>query len=475
MATINGTPGSGDILTRMMKCWISFWTVLLALALGGQLQAARLGQEIGPLENGVPAWITVNDTEVHPTQLLARLKVLETDEEVRDLLGENEMEVKKAYSLVTGLLLIELKPNSGGIKHLSDYAKVLKAKLNLLKNSGKFSYVEYDANDHFDLTVDDSAFLDGILWGLNNQGGNGGSDDADIDAPEAWDITAGSTEIVVGVMDSGIRYTHQDLKERMWVNEDEIPSNGVDDDNDGYIDNIYGINGVTGSGDPMDNIGHGTHVAGTIAAAANDGNPHVGVAWNVRVIALKCGDFAISRSAQVAGVEFAVNEGIRVINGSFGGYSYSQTMFDTFQAGGDAGIIYSFSAGNDTNDNDQIPVYPAGYDLESIISVAATDRNDVIAGFSSYGKVSCDLAAPGLDIYSCGIAADDAYDTHVRDQHGGTARGRCDGLDAFLAAYVDGTPIARKNSGRSRSTAFAEGYYGHRRANQCIQGGGWDG
>jgi len=411
MATMNGTPGSGEILTRMTKRWISFWTVLLALALGGQSHAARLGQPFGPVENGVPAWITVNNLKVHPTHLLVRLKAAEIDDEVRVLLDRNNMALKKKFTLVSGLLLIELQNDKGGINRPSDYAETLTNHLNLLEKSGKFRYVEYDGIDELGLTVDDSAFLDGNLWGLNNQGQNGGTAEADIDATAAWDITVGTPDIVVAVLDTGVRYTHQDLKERMWVNEDEIASNGIDDDNDGYIDNIYGINGATGSGDPMDTHGHGTHVSGTIAAAENDGNPHVGVAWNTRIMALKGGDYFILTSAQIAGIQFAADEGVRIINGSFGGPGFSQSTYDAYSAGGDRGIIFPICAQNYTSDNDQLPIYPASYDLECIISVAATDRNDLLSTFSNYGLTSVDLGAPGTDIFSCTADSDSSYDT----------------------------------------------------------------
>jgi len=130
--------GSDEILTRMTKRWISFWTVLLALAVGGQSHAAQSGQALGPVENGVPAWITVNNLKVHPTHLLVRLKAAEIDDEVRVLLDRNNMVLKKKFTLVSGLLLIELQNDKGGINRPSDYAETLTTHLNLLKKSVSF-------------------------------------------------------------------------------------------------------------------------------------------------------------------------------------------------------------------------------------------------------------------------------------------------------------------------------------------------
>ena len=125
------------------------------------------------------------------------------------------------------------------------------------------------------------------LWGLNNSGQTGGTNDADIDAPEAWGITTGSPDVIVGIIDTGIDYNHPDLVDNMWTNPGEIPGNGLDDDGNGYIDDIHGINAITDSGDPLDNHGHGTHVAGTIGAKGNNALGVVGVNWNVRIVACK--------------------------------------------------------------------------------------------------------------------------------------------------------------------------------------------
>ena len=166
-------------------------------------------------------------------------------------------------------------------------AGALQAKLGQVRDTGLFRYVEPDFYRSINRVTDDTAFTDGTLWGLNNQGQNGGTDGADIDAPEAWDITVGSRNTIVAVVDTGVRYTHQDLANQMWVNEDEVPNNGLDDDLDGFVDNIYGADIIGNDGDPMDGNGHGSHVAGTIGAEAGNGHPHVGVAWDVRLMAIK--------------------------------------------------------------------------------------------------------------------------------------------------------------------------------------------
>ena len=156
-----------------------------------------------------------------------------------------------------------------------------------MKQSGLFEYVEPDYIGHAYLAPTDQAFVNGTLWGLRNLGLNGGKRGADISATNAWEITTGSTNVIVAVIDTGIRYTHNDLFTQMWHNPGETPGNMKDDDGNGFVDDVFGINAITGSGDPFDDNNHGSHVAGTIGAAANNGNPHVGVAWKVQLMACK--------------------------------------------------------------------------------------------------------------------------------------------------------------------------------------------
>ena len=263
-------------------------------------------------------------------------------------------------------------------------------------------------------TPNDPRYLDGSLWGLRNTGQSSGTDDADIDAPEAWDITTGSRQVVIAVIDSGVDYTHSDLATNIWVNPGEIPGDGIDNDLNGKIDDVRGWNFTaaldgTNENDPMDLQGHGTHVAGTIGAVTDNNIGITGVAWDVQLMPLKIG-IGSSRSVSLtAGIEAMLyvtamrrDFGINVVatNNSWGGGGYSQAMFDAIEAAGREGILFVASAGNSGSNNDQFPHYPDGYNSDYIISVAATDRFNELAGFSNYGVSSVDIGAPGVDIYS---------------------------------------------------------------------------
>ena len=247
------------------------------------------------------------------------------------------------------------------------------------------------------------------LWGLHNTGQNGGIPDADIDAPSAWESVTGS-DIVIGLLDSGVDYLHPDLAANMWTNAGEIANNGVDDDLNGYVDDVRGWDFVDDDSDPMDGGGHGTHCAGTMAAVGNNGIGVAGVCWRARIMPLRFLDqtgFGFASDAALA-LEYALMNGARVANCSWGTYSYSVTLRDAIAACGEAGTLLVASAGNDGINLDGFPYYPACYDLDNIISVAATDLDDTRADFSNVGATSIDLGAPGMYIYS--TEPDGAYD-----------------------------------------------------------------
>jgi subtilisin family serine protease len=253
---------------------------------------------------------------------------------------------------------------------------------------------------------DDPSF--GSLWGLNNVGQSGGVFDADIDAPEAWNTTTGSRSVVVAVIDTGVDYTHRDLAANAWQNPGEIAGDGIDNDRNGFVDDVFGYDFVNRDGDPMDDNGHGTHVAGTIGAVGDNGTGVVGVAWQVSIMGLKflSGSGSGSTSGAIAAINYATRMrrdfGVNIVatNNSWGGGGFSTSLRDAIEAGGRAGILFVAAAGNEATDNNASPSYPASYTSDAIISVAATTRTNQLASFSNWGATSVDIGAPGSSIYS---------------------------------------------------------------------------
>ena len=239
-------------------------------------------------------------------------------------------------------------------------------------------------------------------WGLDNTGQTGGTADADIDAPEAWDLATGSPEVIVAVIDTGIDYNHPDLAANMWSNPGEIPDNHIDDDNNGYVDDVHGFNFVGNTGDPMDDNLHGTHCAGTIGAVGSDGNGISGVCWSVKLMAVKflSAEGAGIASGAVSAIEYAIANGAHVTSNSWGGGAASQALEDVIKAAHQADVLFVAAAGNSGSDNDVTPVYPGSYEVPNVIAVAASDHNDEPASFTCYGTESVDLFAPGVNIYS---------------------------------------------------------------------------
>jgi subtilisin family serine protease len=239
-------------------------------------------------------------------------------------------------------------------------------------------------------------------WGLHNTGQTGGTPDADIDAPEAWAVNTSAAEVVVGVIDSGIDYTHPDLACNMWTNPGEIAGNGLDDDGNGYVDDVYGYDFANNDSDPMDDAGHGTHVAGTIGACTNNGDGVAGVAWSVKLMALKWLDSTGHGTTvnAVRALSYATRMGAKITNNSWGGVSYDVALRDEIANAAASGSLFVASAGNDHADNDAQPRYPSSFDLPNIICVAASTSTDDLSSFSNYGANSVDLAAPGSGIRS---------------------------------------------------------------------------
>ncbi len=247
------------------------------------------------------------------------------------------------------------------------------------------------------------------LYGLNNTGQTGGTAGADINAPEAWSTTTGDAEVVVAVIDTGTDTNHPDLKNNLWTNPGETAANGVDDDNNGYVDDVDGwdfYNNDATVYDAADGDKHGTHVAGTIAGQGNNDLGVVGVNWKAKIMPLKfLGPNGGYTSDAVEAINYAVAKGAKISNNSWGGGGYSQTLKDAIHRADASGHLFVAAAGNGGSDgvgddNDATPHYPSSYDNPNLVSVAATDSKDALAGFSNYGAASVDLSAPGVSILS---------------------------------------------------------------------------
>lgn len=260
-------------------------------------------------------------------------------------------------------------------------------------------------------TANDPRF--GALWGLHNTGANEpdrfgnvstvtGVAGADVNAQKAWEITKGSRDVVIAVIDTGIDYNHPDLVNQMWVNEGEIPGDGIDNDGNGYIDDIHGWNAALDNGNPMDGNDHGTHCAGTIGAEHNNGIGVAGVMGDVRMMGIKflTDEGGGSLADAVEAIDYATKMNVDIMSNSWGGGGYSQALYDSIQAAYEKGILFVAAAGNDGTNNDSRPSYPANYDVPNVISVASHTAQNSLSSFSCYGKRTVHIAAPGSNVLS---------------------------------------------------------------------------
>lgn len=235
-------------------------------------------------------------------------------------------------------------------------------------------------------------------WGLKDLT----APDADIDAEHAWDVTTGSSAVKVCVIDTGIDYTHPDLAGNAWANPGEIAGNGIDDDSNGYVDDVYGYDFVNNDGDPFDDNNHGSHCSGTIGAKGNNGIGVAGVNWNVSLFSAKflSSGGSGSTSNAILSVDYARIRGAHIMSNSWGGGGFSQLLLDAISRAEVADILFVAAAGNSGSNNDVSANYPSNYDSPNVLAVAAIDTNDALASFSSYGATTVDIAAPGVDVLS---------------------------------------------------------------------------
>ncbi|MEO7658486.1 MAG: S8 family serine peptidase [Pyrinomonadaceae bacterium] len=351
-------------------------------------------------------------------EVLVRFKPGISLEKIRTIASNNNDILADEIESVPGLTVIDDLDNADAEAVASQYAAMTDA-----VDYAEVNYrIELDDPIQKDIPRDlvhrESDFelpndpMFGDQWALNNLGQDGGTKRADLDALRAWATTKGSEEVVVAVLDSGVDFTHVDLRENMWFRPENIPA--YVDDELGPFNDLNGYNGTDNITDPMDDNGHGTHCAGIIGAEGNNGEGISGINWKVKIMPLKFlgrGGFGSTNDA-IEAINYAIDRkkkgvNLRVISASWGSTSKSKALEDTIRAAGDAGILFVAAAGNNGTNNDSRPHYPSNYDLPNVVSVAALDRNDKLTGFSNFGVKTVHIAAPGKDILSTWL--NDAY------------------------------------------------------------------
>lgn len=243
-------------------------------------------------------------------------------------------------------------------------------------------------------------------WSLHNAGYFNFTKDADIDAPETWALRKSAKNVVVAIIDSGIDYHHSDLIKNIWVNSDEIPDNGIDDDENGCVDDIHGWNFISKSNsDPMDIDGHGTAVSGVVGAVGEYALGITGVCWDVQLMAVKVNENnKSSTSSMVEGIQYAINNGAHILNFSHT-WKPDRAYRKILERADSEGVIMitGSSGGKSGRDIDKRPVYPAHFDFKNLIVVAGTDAKDLHVPGSNYGFISVDVSAPATDIMTTTI------------------------------------------------------------------------
>ncbi|MBX9768760.1 MAG: S8 family serine peptidase [Bdellovibrionales bacterium] len=349
------------------------------------------------------AHANASNVDFVPGEYLVRLKSSIENREIHSIAQKLSIEVKEVMPTLVPLVLVQTSvviKDTHIIKALMENPEVENVERNLIYRASALP--------------NDKEFEK--LWGLKNTGQEDpGSNDPDgrppqegiagmdIDAERAWEITTGSANVVVGIIDSGIDVTNPDLVNNIWINAAEASGQaGVDDDNNGYVDDVNGYDFVKNKGQVIDENGHGTHVSGTIGGQGNNNSAVAGVNWTVRMMGLR---FLNAQGGGTLGnaikaIDYATKMGARITNNSWGGGGYSDELRAAIQRASDAGILFVAAAGNDASNNDQKASYPSNYQIPNVISVAAIDNRGELADFSCFGKRMVHIGAPGVNILS---------------------------------------------------------------------------
>lgn len=374
---------------------------------GGGGEAAASGPDEGEGSSGATAAGPNDasvDADVVPGQVIVRYQPGSSVADRLDAREQTGTETIEGLGMARAQLLEITDGDSVG------------ASVRQLENQPGVEYAEPNGILQPAAPPNDPLFLDWLQWGLFNFGqtvnGIDGTDGADISAVPAWEEEVGDPATVIAVMDSGADLAHPDLENNLWTNPGEVPGNGLDDDGNGFVDDVHGADFVDNDGDPTDLTGHGTHVSGIAAAEGDNGIGVTGVSQQAALMELRVCDvysLGCTYADQVEAVDYAGDNGARILNGSLQGTQPSDALQDALERWPD--VLYVFAAGNGGSDgvgddNDVTPSYPCAIDEEgysggeNVICVAATDQNDELADFSNYGSTSVDLGAPGVNILS---------------------------------------------------------------------------
>ncbi|MBJ7459744.1 MAG: S8 family serine peptidase [Thermoleophilaceae bacterium] len=368
------------------------------------------------------------DTTAAPTQLIVGFANGTSRSESSSIINDTDASIVRR--LPGGSALIDVEPGAD----IAGVADQLEAEDDVRYASPNFT-VRASA------VAADPLIADGSAWGLMR-----------VHALNAWPSADGSGA-VVAVLDSGVNTANPDLAANLWTNSGEIAGNGVDDDNNGFIDDVNGADWVERDGTPNDAGGHGSHVAGTIAASAGNNFAASGVAPGARIMPLRFldGNGAGTVADAIAGIDYAISNRADVINASWGGPDFSPPLRDAIARAGAAGLTFVAAAGNDGLSNDSSPTYPAAFSLPNLIAVAASDRRDRLASFSNYGS-GVDVAAPGVEIVSTeGVGVAYMSGTSMAAPHvaGIAALAR-----SFKPGLAPSTVISSIRSGAQKSSAL---------------------
>ncbi|MFQ5863678.1 MAG: S8 family peptidase [bacterium] len=328
-----------------------------------------------------PAQKQAKVAEFKPGEVLIKFKTTVPDITINQLLSDVGLSIDKKYANI-------------GVQKCS--IEIEKPVLQIVEECNADANVEYAEPNyiyHTFLVPNDPRYSS--LFGMDN-----------IDAPAAWDSQTGSKSVIVGVIDTGADQEHEDLEDNIWINSGEFgdgkENNNVDDDGNGFVDDFQGWDFLNDDNNPFDDNDHGTHVSGTVGAVGNNNKGVVGVNWNVSIMPLKfLGSDGSGTSADaINAIIYATNMGAKVLSNSWGGGGFSRALEDAVKFANQNGVLFVAAAGNDFSNNDSFPTYPANYEVENVISVAASTSSDNLAGFSNFGKKTVDLAAPGSNILS---------------------------------------------------------------------------